>query len=72
MGSNDAAKVVMPGTDIAEDSETTVEIKIRTLDSQTYTLRVNKRVRGYFLLPWYNACPNNKALSSIFSWTLYN
>ena len=47
MGSNAAAKVVIPGGDIAEDSETTVEIKIKTLDSQTYTLRVNKCVRGF-------------------------
>jgi hypothetical protein len=28
----------------AEDSETTIEIKIKTLDSQTYNLRVNKCV----------------------------
>ena len=47
MGSNDAAQVVMPGADIAEDSEATVEIKIKTLDSHTYTLRVNKCVRGF-------------------------
>lgn len=32
----------------AEDlnSESTIEIKIKTLDSQTYNLRVNKRVSG--------------------------
>jgi len=28
----------------AESSETTIEIKIKTLDSQTYTLRVDKQV----------------------------
>lgn len=28
----------------AEDLETTIEIKIKTLDSQTYNLRVNKCV----------------------------
>lgn len=39
-----AAEIPMCGGDVVEDSETTVEIKIRTLDSQTYTLRVNKYV----------------------------
>ncbi|KAF8393100.1 hypothetical protein HHK36_021341 [Tetracentron sinense] len=42
MGSNGADEVVISGGDEAECSETTVEIKIKTLDSQTYTLRVNK------------------------------
>lgn len=31
-----------------EDAETTVEIKIKTLDSQTYTLRVNKCVSDFY------------------------
>ncbi|XP_020589078.1 large proline-rich protein BAG6 isoform X2 [Phalaenopsis equestris] len=44
MGTSGAAKIPMSSGDVVEDSETTVEIKIRTLDSQTYTLRVNKRV----------------------------
>ncbi|PIA45619.1 hypothetical protein AQUCO_01600085v1 [Aquilegia coerulea] len=44
MGSNGTDEVMVAGVDEAECSETTVEIKIKTLDSQTYTLRVNKRV----------------------------
>lgn len=43
MASNEAAKVT-PGGNVVEDSATTVEIKIKTLDSQTYTLRVDKCV----------------------------
>lgn len=43
MASGEAAKVT-PSSDIAANSETTVEIKIKTLDSQTYTLRVDKCV----------------------------
>ncbi|KAJ4958873.1 hypothetical protein NE237_025984 [Protea cynaroides] len=42
MGSNGADEVMIAGGDEAECSEATVEIKIKTLDSQTYTLRVNK------------------------------
>ncbi|XP_048133100.1 ubiquitin-like domain-containing protein CIP73 isoform X3 [Rhodamnia argentea] len=42
MGSNDAAKV--PRINEAEASESTIEIKIKTLDSQTHSLRVNKQV----------------------------
>ncbi|KAF6147646.1 hypothetical protein GIB67_031637 [Kingdonia uniflora] len=42
MGSNNTDEVMV--SEDAECSETTVEIKIKTLDSQTYTLRVNKRV----------------------------
>ncbi|KAF8036726.1 hypothetical protein BT93_C2442 [Corymbia citriodora subsp. variegata] len=42
MGSNDATKV--PRINEAEASESTIEIKIKTLDSQTYSLRVNKQV----------------------------
>ncbi|KAF8407193.1 hypothetical protein HHK36_006320 [Tetracentron sinense] len=42
MESNGAEEVLISGGDEAECSETTVEIKIKTLDSQTYTLRVNK------------------------------
>ncbi|XP_010244866.1 PREDICTED: large proline-rich protein BAG6-like [Nelumbo nucifera] len=44
MGSNDANELMISGSDEAECSEATVEIKIKTLDSQTYTLRVNKCV----------------------------
>lgn len=43
MASNEAAKVTA-GVSVVEDSATTVEIKIKTLDSQTYTLRVDKCV----------------------------
>eukprot|EP00262_Sarcandra_glabra_P014744 TRINITY_DN436_c3_g1_i1.p1 TRINITY_DN436_c3_g1~~TRINITY_DN436_c3_g1_i1.p1 ORF type:complete len:774 (-),score=168.09 TRINITY_DN436_c3_g1_i1:399-2720(-) len=44
MGTNSSDEVMISGGDEAECSETTVEIKIKTLDSQTYTLRVNKRM----------------------------
>ncbi|XP_058111393.1 ubiquitin-like domain-containing protein CIP73 isoform X3 [Magnolia sinica] len=37
-----ADEVMISGSDVAECSQTTVEIKIKTLDSQTYRLRVNK------------------------------
>ncbi|KAK9269697.1 hypothetical protein L1049_001475 [Liquidambar formosana] len=42
MGSTGADEI--PRGDVAEGSETTIEIKIKTLDSQTYTLRVNKQM----------------------------
>ncbi|KAI6679216.1 hypothetical protein NL676_033097 [Syzygium grande] len=42
MGSHDAAK--FSRINEAEASESTIEIKIKTLDSQTYSLRVNKQV----------------------------
>ena len=38
----------LPG-DAVEASEATIEIKIKTLDSQTYTLRVDKQV--IYLIP---------------------
>lgn len=44
MGSNGASEKTLPGNGKLESPETTVEIKIKTLDSQTYTLRVNKCV----------------------------
>ncbi|XP_022639530.1 large proline-rich protein bag6-B isoform X3 [Vigna radiata var. radiata] len=42
MGSNSTEKI--PINNSAESSETTIEIKIKTLDSQTYTLRVDKQM----------------------------
>ncbi|XP_016651774.1 PREDICTED: large proline-rich protein bag6-B isoform X2 [Prunus mume] len=42
MGSNSAEHI--PMCEQIEGSETTVEIKIKTLDSQTYTLRVDKQM----------------------------
>ncbi|BBH08568.1 Ubiquitin-like superfamily protein [Prunus dulcis] len=42
MGSNSAERI--PMCEQIEGSETTVEIKIKTLDSQTYTLRVDKQM----------------------------
>ena len=42
MGSNVADKILKAGE--AEGSETNIEIKIKTLDSQIYTLRVDKQV----------------------------
>jgi hypothetical protein len=47
MGSNVADKIPKAGE--AEGSETNIEIKIKTLDSQTYTLRVDKQVISYIL-----------------------
>lgn len=44
MGSNGADNVSFSGNDETKGSETMVEIKIKTLDSQTYTLRVDKCV----------------------------
>ncbi|KAK3023889.1 hypothetical protein RJ639_042905 [Escallonia herrerae] len=42
MGSNGAHEIAHVNE--AEGSETTIEIKLKTLDSQTYTLRVNKQM----------------------------
>ncbi|RYR30507.1 hypothetical protein Ahy_B01g055264 isoform G [Arachis hypogaea] len=42
MGSTGTDK--MPGNNSTGSSETTIEIKIKTLDSQTYTLRVDKQM----------------------------
>ncbi|KAK7265161.1 hypothetical protein RJT34_32777 [Clitoria ternatea] len=42
MGSNGTEKI--PSNSSAESSETSIEIKIKTLDSQTYTLRVDKQM----------------------------
>ncbi|XP_022863938.1 uncharacterized protein LOC111383967 [Olea europaea var. sylvestris] len=44
MGSNGGKDIKICENDAAECSETTVEINIKTLDSQIYTLRVNKCV----------------------------
>ncbi|XP_019177002.1 PREDICTED: large proline-rich protein bag6-B-like isoform X2 [Ipomoea nil] len=44
MGNNGAECIKVSGNDEAECPETTVEIKIKTLDSQTYSLRVDKCV----------------------------
>ncbi|RDX79722.1 40S ribosomal protein S11, partial [Mucuna pruriens] len=42
MGNNGTEKI--PNNNSAGSSETTIEIKIKTLDSQTYTLRVDKQM----------------------------
>ncbi|KAL3497320.1 hypothetical protein ACH5RR_040052 [Cinchona calisaya] len=44
MADNGGDSMLISGKDEANCSETTVEIKIKTLDSQTYTLRVDKCV----------------------------
>ncbi|XP_057511164.1 ubiquitin-like domain-containing protein CIP73 isoform X2 [Actinidia eriantha] len=44
MGNNGGDEVMISGTDESNHSEATVEIKIKTLDSQTHTLRVDKCV----------------------------
>ncbi|THU62297.1 hypothetical protein C4D60_Mb01t03650 [Musa balbisiana] len=44
MGTNDPSEATTSCIDVAQDSESTVEIKIKTLDSQTYSLRVDKSV----------------------------
>lgn len=53
METNGADKMIASGVDEAECSETMVEIKIKTLDSQIYTLRVNKCVSTFcpFIFP---------------------
>lgn len=45
MGSNAGELRKMSENDAAECSATTVKINIKTLDSQTFTLRVDKCVR---------------------------
>lgn len=40
----------IPESDAVEASEATIEIKIKTLDSQTYTLKVDKQVMS--LIPF--------------------
>lgn len=50
MGSNGGEHIKIPGNNVAECSETTVEIKIKTLDSRTFTLRVDKCVIYHSLL----------------------
>lgn len=42
MGNNVAEQTI--GSDGVEGSEATIEIKIKTLDSQIYTLKVDKQV----------------------------
>ncbi|RRT36183.1 hypothetical protein BHE74_00020907 [Ensete ventricosum] len=49
MGTNDPSEATTSCIDVAQDSESTVEIKIKTLDSHTYTLRVDKCVSASFL-----------------------
>lgn len=44
MGSNGGEHMKISGRDAAECSQTTVQIKIKTLDSQIFTLRVDKCV----------------------------
>lgn len=44
MGTHGPSEATTSCIDVAENSQTTVEIKIKTLDSQTYTLRVDKSV----------------------------
>ncbi|KAG8375821.1 hypothetical protein BUALT_Bualt10G0140200 [Buddleja alternifolia] len=44
MGGNGGEQIIISRNDASESSQTTVEIKIKTLDSQTFTLRVDKRV----------------------------
>ena len=48
MGSNGGDEVMISGTDESRHSEAIVEIKIKTLDSQTYTLRVDKCVSTHY------------------------
>ncbi|WOK92607.1 large proline-rich protein BAG6 isoform X1 [Canna indica] len=44
MGTHGPSEATTSCLDVAENSESTVEIKIKTLDSQTYTIRVDKSV----------------------------
>lgn len=44
MGAYDPSEATTSCINSTKDSQSTVEIKIKTLDSQTYTLRVDKSV----------------------------
>lgn len=44
MGNNGGEHIKISGSDAAECSQTTVQIKIKMLDSQIFTLRVDKCV----------------------------
>lgn len=50
MGNHSGDKVDMLKVEETRTSEPTVEIKIKTLDSQTYTLRVDKCVSCFVLI----------------------
>lgn len=52
MGSNGANEISKGGN--MEGSEAPIEIKIKTLDSQTYTLQVNKRVTSFSFLFYFH------------------
>jgi hypothetical protein len=47
MADNTVKETSIIGRDAGESSDATVEIKIKTLDSQIYTFRVNKNVNIY-------------------------
>lgn len=55
MGSNGVDS--LPRADEAGGSEATIEIKIKTLDSQTYTLRVDKQVISVVLFCYIITSP---------------
>ena len=61
MGSDGADKI--PRSEAAEGSEPTIEIKIKTLDSQTYTLRVDKQVITFDFSSWF--LPSNESVDLI-------
>lgn len=69
MGSNGASEITLPGNAKLESPETTVEIKIKTLDSHTYTLRVNKCVSH--LIKNINYFDNNYVNHFTFASKLY-
>lgn len=69
MASNHGGKDVMDsGSSEGNTSEATVEIKIKTLDSQTYTLRVDKRVNTILFLCF---CSFKVAALFLFSYFVY-
>jgi hypothetical protein len=48
MADNNINEIIIAERDQGECSDATVEIKVKTLDSQTYTLRVDKCVSILF------------------------
>lgn len=59
MGISGGDELMVSGSHEAGCSEATVEIKIKTLDSQTYTLRVDKCVNAiYFFITYLRWLPD--------------
>lgn len=68
MGSTSAER--LPGVKAAKGSETKIEIKIKTLDSQTYTLRVDKQVISQSSFIFFYLCICEMNMNNSFHQTL--